>query len=621
MIVYQESCETFMADVRESNIDFVIHSQFQQKLQHRTSESEVNSWKNSMQYMKNVLEVAEVPRDAMVTIECQIPQTSKRIDFILTGLDEKKQSNAVIIELKQWSEAESTTKDAVVRTFVGGGTREVSHPSYQAWSYADLLTNFNRSVEENQIQLSPCAFLHNCEDRTALTLPFYQTHITKAPIFFKRDVRLLADFIRKFVKYGDSQNIMEMIENGEIRPSKALADSVVGLLNGNQEFTLIDDQKIVFETALQLVDRAITEKKKQVLIVEGGPGTGKSVVAINLLARLTGNQKLVHYVSKNSAPRSVYAEKLKGYRTKSSIDNLFKGSGSYIKATPNQFACLVVDEAHRLNEKSGLYGTDGENQILEIIQSAWCSVFFVDENQRVTLKDIGSKASIREWAQKQGAEVHEMALESQFRCGGSDGYLAWLDHVLDIRKTANTDLNDVGYEFGVCNSATELRNLMVEKNNQPKTKARLVAGYCWKWNSKTDASAYDIVFPAEDFQMQWNLASDSSLWIMKEESINQIGCIHTCQGLEIDYVGVIIGPDLLIRDGKVVTDPSKRASSDKSVFGWKKLMKEDPARAAAELDLIIKNTYRTLMTRGMKGCYIFSDDEETRDWCRGNLSE
>ena len=614
MIVYQESCETFMADVRESNIDFVIHSQFQQKLNHRTSESEVNSWKNSMQYMKNVLEVAEVPRDAMVTIECQIPQTSKRIDFILTGLDEKKQSNAVIIELKQWSEAESTTKDAVVRTFVGGGTREVSHPSYQAWSYADLLTNFNRSVEENQIQLSPCAFLHNCEDRTALTLPFYQTHINKAPIFFKRDVRLLADFIRKFVKYGDSQNIMEMIENGEIRPSKALADSVVGLLNGNQEFTLIDDQKIVFETALQLVDRAITEKKKQVLIVEGGPGTGKSVVAINLLARLTGNQKLVHYVSKNSAPRSVYAEKLKGYRTKSSIDNLFKGSGQYHGERLNQFACLLVDEAHRLNEKSGLFSNLGENQILEIIQSAWCSVFFVDENQRVTLKDIGSKASIREWAQKQGAMVHEMALESQFRCGGSDGYLAWLDQVLQIRDTANTDLNDVGYEFGVCHSATELRNLMVEKNNQPRTKARLVAGYCWKWNSKTDASAYDIVFPAEDFQMQWNLASDSSLWIMKEESINQIGCIHTCQGLEIDYVGVIIGPDLLIRNGKVVTDPSKRASSDKSVFGWKKLMKEDPLRATAELDLIIKNTYRTLMTRGMKGCYIFSDDEETRDW-------
>jgi DUF2075 family protein len=617
MIVYQESCETFMADVRESNIDFVIHSQFQQKLHRRTSDKEVESWANSMQFMRNVLEIAQIPSDAMVTIECQIPQTSKRIDFILTGLDEKKQSNAVIIELKQWKNAEATEKDAVVITALGKGNREVSHPSYQAWSYADLLTNFNRSVEENQIQLSPCAFLHNCEDRTALTLPFYQTHINKAPIFFKRDVRALADFIKRFVKYGDTQNIMEMIDNGEIRPSKALADSVVGLLNGKQEFTLIDDQKIVFETALQLVDRAITERKKQVFIVEGGPGTGKSVVAINLLARITGNQKLVHYVSKNSAPRSVYAEKLKGYRTKSSIDNLFKGSGQYHGERPNQFACLLVDEAHRLNEKSGLFSNLGENQILEIIQSAWCSVFFVDENQRVTLKDIGSKASIREWAHKQGAEVHEMALESQFRCGGSDGYLAWLDHVLDIRTTANTDLNDVGYDFGVCDTATSLRAMIEAKNSEPNTKARLVAGYCWKWNSKTDASAYDIEYPAEGFQMQWNLASDSSLWIMKDDSINQVGCIHTCQGLEIDYVGVIIGPDLLIRDGKVVTDPSKRASSDKSVFGWKKRMKEAPEQATAELDLIIKNTYRTLMTRGMKGCYIFSEDEETRNWFRG----
>mgnify|MGYP000090993215 CR=1 FL=1 len=385
-----------------------------------------------------------------------------------------------------------------------------------------------------------------------------------------------------------------------------------------QPFSLVRQVLQAAPVALDTEQAAVVSHRGSPIVVQGGPGTGKSVVAINLLARLTGNQKLVHYVSKNSAPRSVYAEKLKGYRTKSSIDNLFKGSGQYHGERPNQFACLLVDEAHRLNEKSGLFSNLGENQILEIIQSAWCSVFFVDENQRVTLKDIGSKASIREWAQKQGAMVHEMALESQFRCGGSDGYLAWLDQVLQIRDTANTDLNDVGYEFGVCHSATELRNLMVEKNNQPRTKARLVAGYCWKWNSKTDAAAYDIVFPAEDFQMQWNLASDSSLWIMKEDSINQVGCIHTCQGLEIDYVGVIIGPDLLIRDGKVVTDPSKRASSDKSVFGWKKRMKEAPEQATAELDLIIKNTYRTLMTRGMKGCYIFSEDEETRNWFRGN---
>jgi len=616
MIVYQQNCEVFMNDVRESKIDYKIHHQFQKKYNHRTSESEVNSWRNSMHYMKNVLEIAEVPADTMVTIECQIPQTSKRIDFILTGFDASHTRNAVIVELKQWSEAEATDKDAIVLTSVGGRKREVSHPSYQAWSYADLLKNFNCSVEKHDIRLSPCAFLHNCENHTSLTHPFYEQHLSRAPIFFKRDVRALADFIKQFVRYGDTENIMEIIESGEIRPSKALADSVVSLLNGNKEFTLIDDQKVVYENALHLVQKATSERKKQVLIVEGGPGTGKSVVAINLLAKLTGEQKLTHYVSKNSAPRSVYAEKLKGYRTKSSIDNLFKGSGSYIRTQPNQFACLIVDEAHRLNEKSGLYGTDGENQILEIIQSAWCSIFFVDENQRVTLKDIGSKASIREWAIKQEADVQEMKLESQFRCGGSDGYLAWLDLTLQIRPTANTDLKDIVYEFGVCNSANDLKEFIEEKNRLDNTTARLVAGYCWKWVSQKDPSAYDIEFPSEGFQMQWNLASDKSLWIVKEESINQIGCIHTCQGLEIDYVGVIIGPDLIIRNGKVITDPSKRASSDKSVSGWKKLMKDDPSRAQVELDLIIKNTYRTLMTRGMKGCYIYSEDEETREWFR-----
>jgi DUF2075 family protein len=619
MIVYQQNCKTFMSEVRESTIDYIIHDRFQKKYKHRTSESEVNSWRNSMQYMKNVLEVAEIPDDAMVTIECQIPQTSKRIDFILTGLDENRSSNAVIIELKQWSDAEPTSKDAVVKTFIGGGIKEVSHPSYQAWSYADLLKNFNKSVEDNNIQLSPCAFLHNCENSNALTLPFYEQHIIKAPIFFKRDVKSLANFIKQFVKYGDAKNIMEIIENGEIRPSKALANSIVALLNGKQEFTLIDDQKIIFETALQLVNISLTKKVKQVLIVEGGPGTGKSVVAVNILARLTGEQKLTHYVSKNSAPRSVYAEKLKGYRTKSSIDNLFKGSGAYIKANPNQFNCLVVDEAHRLNEKSGLYGTDGENQILEIIQSAWCSIFFVDDNQRVTLKDIGSKANIREWAMKLGAEIHEMKLESQFRCGGSDGYLAWLDQKLQIRETANFDLSNISYEFGVCDSATELRTHINQKNNLPNVNARLVAGYCWKWKSKKDLSFFDIEFPNENFQMQWNLATDSSLWILKKDSINQIGCIHTCQGLEIDYIGVIIGPDLIVRNGKIITDVSKRASTDKSVFGWKKYIKEYPAIAELELQAIIKNTYRTLMTRGMKGCYVFSQDEETRNWFRNSI--
>jgi hypothetical protein len=266
MLLYQGTSKEFVIETTKNEIVDRLEESFKRQMGYGPSVAERRSWQNSLRAMALVVGMSGLKNHG-VGIEYQLPGSSKRLDFMISGLSVDKKKEAVIIELKQWSKIKSTEKDAVVITALGGRERETAHPSYQAWSYADLLTNFNRSVEENQIQLAPCAFLHNCEDRTALTLPFYQTHINKAPIFFKRDVRALADFIKRFVKYGDTQNIMEMIDNGEIRPSKALADSVVGLLNGKQEVTLIDDQKIVFETALQLVDRAITERKKQVFIV------------------------------------------------------------------------------------------------------------------------------------------------------------------------------------------------------------------------------------------------------------------------------------------------------------------------------------------------------------------
>ena len=354
------------------------------------------------------------------------------------------------------------------------------------------------------------------------------------------------------------------------------------------------------------------------MIVRGGPGTGKSVVAIQLTARLTAERKLVQYVSKNSAPRSVYASKLKGYRSKSWVDNLFKGSGTYINAANGEFDALIVDEAHRLNEKSGMYANLGMNQVMEIINAAKCSVFFIDEDQRVTMKDIGTRGEIEMWARKANAEVHYMELESQFRCNGSDGYLAWLDNLLEIRATANVDANDLNYHFELVDDPNILRS-KIEEYNKIRNRARIVAGYCWPWNSKKDKKAMDIVMPQYNFGMQWNLTEDGSLWIIRPESVNQIGCIHTCQGLEVDYVGVIMGDDLVIRDGKWVCQPGKRAGSDKSIHGIKQLLKNDAAKGKAMAELIIKNTYRTLMTRGMKGCIVFSTDAETREWLKKQI--
>lgn len=612
MLVYTSTKAEFLDDVRADTIDEKILASFQRHLGHATNRNEITAWRNSMLYMSQVLADDEIPENSGVAIEYTLPQTTKRIDFILTGKGQNKQSTAIIIELKQWESVKATSMDGVVRTFVGGAEREVSHPSYQAWTYAALLEDFNETVQEEHIGLQPCAYLHNCISDDVINDPFYEYHTRKAPAFLRKDAQKLAEFIKRYVKYGDSCEVMYRIDQGRIRPSKSLADKLASLLKGNQEFLMIDDQKIVYETALLLAKKA-TIKDKHVLIVEGGPGTGKSVVAVNLLVALTKDQLLTQYVTKNAAPRTVYTSLLTGSFRKSHIDNLFKGSGVYTDTGTNEFDALIVDEAHRLNEKSGVFQNLGENQIKEIINAAKFSVFFIDEDQRVTFKDIGETGAIKEWAERLGATVHQLQLQSQFRCNGSDGYLAWVDNTLEIRETANKTLAGINYDFRVYDSPNALRDAIFEKN-RINNKARLVAGYCWSWNSKNDAMLNDIAIEEHSFVMKWNLASDGSLWILKPDSVNEVGCIHTCQGLETDYIGVIIGPDFVVSDSVVVTDAGKRAKTDASIKGYKSLLRKDPNSAKQKADAIIRNTYRTLMTRGMKGCYIYCTDKKTNDW-------
>ena len=617
MIVYNATKEQFLDDVLTNDIENIVLRNVKLKLNRGVGIAEIRSWASSLVYMDRIMQDAEIPGDCGVAIEYQIPQTGKRIDFIISGQNGNQADCAMLIELKQWSQANITSKDSIVETYVGGRMGEHTHPSYQAWSYATLLQGFNEVVYTENIQLHPCAYLHNYIEDDVIKNPFYAEYIEKAPVFLKTDALKLREFIKQHIKYGDRSNLMFKIENGKIRPSKLLADSIGKMIKGNQEFVMIDDQKVVYENALALAKKA-SEKNKQVLIVKGGPGTGKSVVAINLLVYLTKIGMLAQYVSKNAAPRAVYEARLTGSIRPTVVRNLFRGSGAFIDTQNNEFDALIVDEAHRLNKHSGLFGNLGENQIKEIIAASKFSVFFIDEDQRVTLKDIGRKQEIEIWASRAGASITELELNSQFRCNGSDGYLAWLDNILQIRETVNEEINDLEYDFQIVDTPSELRDIIFEKNKL-SNRARMVAGYCWRWPSKTDSSAYDIEFPEYDFRMKWNLTEDGSTWIISPESVNQIGCIHTCQGLEVDYIGVIVGEDLVVRNGQIIADPSKRASSDSSVKGYKRLLKEKPIETKEMLDLIIKNTYRTLMTRGMKGCYVYFVDEETSAYFKCRL--
>jgi len=610
LIIYEATKTDFIADITNELLVDRLYESYQKKIG-RTSKNEILSWENSLQRMSNVMQDKEIPDDSSIAIEFKIPNTSKRVDFLIAGHNGDT-DHVVIIELKQWSEAEKiTTKDALVSTYLGGGKRTVTHPSYQAWSYSALIEDFNQTVQDKQIVLKPCAYLHNYRKshNDPLIDPHYTNHIEKAPLFGKGEIQELRNFIKKYVRFGDHKKLIYQIDHGKIRPSKSLQDSLRTMLEGNQEFILIDEQKVFYEDAQQLALQCIQSNQKSVMVVEGGPGTGKSVMAINLLVNLINQGLTAIYVSKNSAPREVYASKLKGTIKKTQIDNLFKGSGSFTESKANEFDVLIIDEAHRLNEKSGLFSNKGENQVKEIIRSSKFTIFFIDENQKVTLKDIGSIDLIKRFSDELGAQLIHGKLTSQFRCDGSDAYLAWLDDVLEIRETANANDRGMDYDFRVYDDP-KIMLKEIEALNTQSNKSRILAGYCWEWPKKNRSNSLhkDIEIPDYNFEISWNL--NDSIWAIDPDSVTEAGCIHTSQGLEFDYVGVIIGPDLCLYNDKVVTDYTKRAKTDQSLKGIKTMSKENPEKAQALADQIIRNTYRTLMTRGQKGCFIFCTDPE-----------
>ena len=617
MIVYSGPLSKFFVDVDNGIISDMVLKEFKERNISHGNYSEVRSWDNSLLHMKNVLDIPDFSKDIHVAIEYQIPATSKRVDFIISGKNESNEDNIVIVELKQWEEARRTSREDIVTTFLAGAIRPVTHPSYQAYSYTKMIENYNEYVQQEDVKVHPCCFLHNYKEefRDELDNYLYKDILEISPMYLKRDVVKLRSFIKKYISKSDHGKLLYQIDHGKLRPSKALQDALSSMMHGNKEFYMIDEQKVVFSTIKKLVENAMKNNDKYTVIVEGGPGTGKSVIAINLLAEF--RSLMVNYVTKNAAPREVYFTKLRQGKFKLNyVKNLFKGSGSYVNAKKNTFDCLIVDEAHRLNEKSGMFAHLGENQIKEIINAARVSVFFIDEDQIVTTKDFGSIKEIEKQAQKLGSTVftgNDFKLTSQFRCNGSEGYIAFLDHILGIRETANYDGFDLDYDIRVFDNPNQMREEL-RALNRINNKARMVAGYCYEWKTKKDTNddIYDIELE-QGFKARWNF-STTKTWAIDEESFEQVGCIHTSQGLEFDYVGVIIGKDMRYQNGQVITDFTKRAKTDHSLKGIK------TTKNYALADRIIRNTYKTLLSRGQKGCFIYCEDKALSQYLKEKLN-
>ena len=613
MIIYQNTKGGFINDVRSNYIADIIEEEFKKHNINHDNLAEYKSWANSLMYMCNVIDDKDISDDCKLAVEYQIPLTSKRVDFLLSGQDDNGNNNVVVVELKQWEDCTPTQRQDVVQAFTGGAVRSVCHPSYQAYSYTKIIETFNEDVYKNKISLKPCAYLHNFKEanREHIEHSNYREAISLAPVFLSHDSIKLRNFIKSFIKRKDNIDLLMKIENGKLKPAKSLQDSLASMLKGNKEFYLIDEQKVAYETVKKLLEKSVKdankvngESKKYTIIVEGGPGTGKSVVAIQLLCDLIQKGFSANYVTKNSAPRNVYFSKLRqdNYRN-NYIQSLFRGSGSYVDTPNNYFDCLLADEAHRLNEKSGLFHNKGVNQVKEIIHASKVSVFFIDENQRVTTSDIGSVELIKKFAREENSTLYygpELNLVSQFRCNGSDGYLGLLDDILEIKSMKGEKI-ELDYDVKVFDDPVEMREALRLKNTN--NKARMLAGYCYNWitKNKDNSDLFDIVLE-NGFKAKWNF-SDTSTWAIDENSFDQVGCIHTSQGLEFDYVGVIVGNDLRFENNHVITDYTQRAKTDAALKGIKS------TKNYALADELIRNTYRTLLSRGQKGCYIYCEDK------------
>ena len=617
MIVYSANKGLFVQDVKTGIIATKILDLIREKGLNAGQEREFASWQNSMQFMRNIVDDSEIDDDVQIAIEYNIPQTSKRVDFIIIGADKKDKDNIVIVELKQWSKAEVVDDDMhfSVRTYVANDKRIVCHPSYQAYSYSRFLSNYSHTIHEKDIHLIPCAYLHNYWPayKEALSADIYKEWYTTAPFFIMDEVKQFSEFVKKYVtKKSANGDLLYLIDHGRIRPTKSLQDALSTMVRGTPVFDLLDEQAVCFDMCVRTMLQCLKDQKKRTILIQGGPGTGKSVLAVNLLMHFITCACNAAYVTKNSAPRQAFLSILSKNKAENiaEISQLFRSPFRLADAPKNSYDCLIVDEAHRLVKK--MYGDwHGENQVKECINASLLSIFMLDEDQAVTTKDIGSVQEIIRWCTELGSAIimrEETKLTSQFRCNGSDAYIQFIDNLLQRKEeTVAVSLSELNYDFRVFDDACEMREALREKN-AIDNKARMVAGYCYDWNVKNHRGDVDIVLPG-GFQAKWNLEGDK-IWAINPRSFEEVGCIHTAQGLEFDYVGVLIGKDLTYdkASGRVLTNKSAISKDDNS-SGIRTATDDDARR-------LILNTYKTLLTRGQKGCFVYCEDEALREYLK-----
>lgn len=616
MQLYSGSSEQFVEDSVQNRIAGKLKAAFFEQFRFSPGEGEVRSWHNSLTKMKDVFQRAELS-DHGVILEYQLPLTSKRLDCLITGRDAEHSDNAVIVELKQWDHCEAADGDNEVRTWVGGANRCQLHPSAQVGRYAMYLRDGHTAFHEDSapVKLAACSYLHNYhfEDQDALKSPKFRATVSESPLFSADDVDPLCKFLTQRLGRGDGMPVLARIQNSKFKASKKLLEHVTSVIRAEPAYVLLDEQLVVYDEVFAAARKSTAGAGKTVLLVRGGPGTGKSVIAINLMADLSKGGFNCHYATGSKAFTETLW-KIVGPRA----SQQFKYFNNYAMAANNDLDVLILDESHRIRSTSVHRFTrrdqrSGLPQIEEILRAARVSVFFIDDLQGIKPDEVGSSELIRAAAAKLGCEIKEYELEAQFRCSGSDGFINWIDSTLDVRKTANFVWKpNETFDFKIFDSPQELDEAIRAKVAEGAS-ARVTAGYCWPWSkAKTDGTLVDDVVIG-DYARPWNARPEAThlargipkapLWAYNPRGIDQVGCIYTAQGFEFDYVGVIVGKDLIYDPAKAEWVGVSEESRDRQV-----------RRGRERFIDLVKRTYRVLLSRGMKGCYVHFLDENTRNF-------
>ncbi|MGW8526201.1 DNA/RNA helicase domain-containing protein [Nocardiopsis sp. NPDC055824] len=580
------------------------------------SPAEVRSWNRSLPALATDLVDAGLG-DVEVLMEYRLPLSDKRVDVVLAGHHpETDDDSYVVVELKQWSEAESWEEDPtmVLVPHQPGGPK--LHPVLQVRDYCSYIGDFVSSVTDPEKQIRGAAYLHNAYDPAIRDL-FDLPQDGNGRLFTAQRRGEFLDFLRSRLAPRPGADAADRLLSGKIRPSKQLMKVAAAEVKERTQFTLLDEQHTAFRMVMHAVERAHEEDRKTAVIISGGPGSGKSVIALSLLGELSRKGISTMHAT-GSRAFTTTMRKVAGKRSPR-VQELFKYFNSFMEASKNQFEVLICDESHRIRETSANRYTKaalrtGRSQVEELLSAARVPVFLLDEHQVVRPGEMGTVETIRRHAEDMGLGVQQVDLSGQFRCGGSALYEQWVLRLLGLVPGGPVPWEgDENFVLSTASSPVEMDDALRPTLEQGYT-ARLSAGYCWTWSKAEKDRPLENDVRIGDWERPWNSRLDrwlpgvppSALWATEEGGFDQVGCVYTAQGFEYDWSGVILGPDLLFRDGRLVID---------------RMANKDPAMGKkttdTEAEALIRNTYKVLLTRGMRGTVLYSTDPETQEFLTG----